>query len=60
MKAYRGVEAQIHVLLTSAPNEDESSASFSGRFTPRRISLCTHWTVGSVGRRAGLKAVAKK
>jgi hypothetical protein len=43
MKAYGGVDVEIHVSLTSALVEDESSASRSGRFTPG-----THWIGGWV------------
>jgi hypothetical protein len=49
MKAYGGVDVQIHIFLTSALVEGEWSASRSGRFTPR-----THWIGGWVDPRAGL------
>jgi hypothetical protein len=35
MKAYGGVDLQIHIFLTSALAGDEWSASRPGRFTPR-------------------------
>jgi hypothetical protein len=54
MKAYVGVDAQIHVLLTSALVGDERSASHPGRFTPGVIALGTRWIGGWVGARAGL------
>jgi hypothetical protein len=34
MKAYAGVNVQIHIFLTSPLDSDELSASLSGRFTP--------------------------
>ena len=34
MKAYRGVEVQLHLYLTSAVDGTEWSASRPGRFTP--------------------------
>jgi hypothetical protein len=55
MKAYGGVDVEIHVSLTSALVEDESSASRSGRVTPR-----THWIGDWVGLRAGLGDVEKR
>jgi hypothetical protein len=36
MKAYGGVDAQIHIFLTSALVGGEWSASRPGRFTPRK------------------------
>ena len=33
VKAYRGVEVQLHVFLTSAPDGDARSASRPGRLT---------------------------
>jgi hypothetical protein len=39
---------------------DEWSASRAGRFTPGETAPSTFWIGGSVGSRAGLKAVAKR
>jgi hypothetical protein len=36
MKAYGGVDVQIHIFLTSALVEGEWSASRPGRFTPEK------------------------
>jgi hypothetical protein len=54
MKAYGGVDVQMHILLTSALG-GERSASCPSRFTPG-----THWIRGWVGPRAGLDAVEKR
>jgi hypothetical protein len=50
MKAYGGVDVQIHIFLTSALAGSEWSASRPG----------THWTVGWVGPRAGLDDVENR
>jgi hypothetical protein len=55
MKAYGGVDVQIHVLLTSALVVGEWSASRRGRFTPG-----TRWMGGWVGPRVGLDDVEKR
>jgi hypothetical protein len=44
MKAYGGVDVQIHIFLTSALVEGEWLASRAGRFTPG-----THWIGGWAG-----------
>jgi hypothetical protein len=54
MKAYGGVDVQIHILLTSAVAGDEWSASRPGPFTPG-----THWIGGWVNPRAGVDDVGK-
>jgi hypothetical protein len=54
MKAYGGVDLQIHILLTSALARGEWSASRPSRFTPG-----THW-IGWMDPRAGLDDVEKK
>jgi hypothetical protein len=58
MNTYLGLSGYIdYVFLTSALVGGEWSASHTGRFTPREISLVTHWIGGWVGPRAGLHAV---
>jgi hypothetical protein len=47
MKAYGGVDVQIHILLTSAL-VGEWSASRPGRFTPGERVPGTHWIGGLV------------
>jgi hypothetical protein len=54
MKAYRGVDVQIHIFLTSVLVGGEWSASRLGRFTPEERAPSTHWIGGWVGLRAGL------
>jgi len=49
MKAYWGVEVQLHVFLTSALIGSEWSDSRSGRFTPRERTPRSHWIGGWVG-----------
>jgi hypothetical protein len=39
MKAYRGVEVEIHTFLTSAIDGGELSASRSSRFDPKEKAL---------------------
>jgi hypothetical protein len=48
MKAYRGVDVQIHVFLTLALAGDEWSASRLGRFTPLERAPGTYWIGGWV------------
>jgi len=43
MKAYWGVEVELHVFLTAALNGSEWSASRAGRFTPWERAPGTHW-----------------
>jgi hypothetical protein len=57
MKAYVGVNVQIHIFLTSALVRGEWSASRPGRFTPEPLyPLDRRW----VGPRAGLDDVEKR
>jgi len=60
MKAYWGMELQLHTFLTSALDGGEWSVSRSGRFTPRERAPGTHWIRDWVGSRAGLEAVVKR
>jgi hypothetical protein len=60
MKAYGGVDIQIHVFLTSALVGGEWSASRPSRFTPGEGARGTHWIGGWVGPRAGLDDVEKR
>jgi hypothetical protein len=55
MKAYGGVDVQIHIFLTSALAGGQWSASLPGRITPG-----THWIGGWVDPRAGLDDVEKR
>jgi hypothetical protein len=59
MKAYGGVNVQIHVFLNSALEEGKWSASRPCRFTPGERAPGTHWVGGWVGPRVGLDAVKK-
>jgi hypothetical protein len=59
MKAYGGVDVQIHIFLTSALVGGEWSASLSGRFNHGKGILGTHWTGGWVDPRAGLDDMEK-
>jgi hypothetical protein len=60
MKAYEGVDVQIHNFLTLALVAGEWSASRLGRFTPEERALDTHWIGGWVGPRAGLDDMEKR
>jgi hypothetical protein len=53
MKAYGGVDVQIHIFLTSALVGGEWSASRPGNFTPGERVPGTHWIGGWVDPRAG-------
>jgi hypothetical protein len=46
MKAYVGVDMQIHICLTSALVGGEWSASRPRRFTPEKGAPSTHWIRG--------------
>jgi hypothetical protein len=59
MKAYGGVDVQIHIFLTSALAGGEWPASRSRHFTPGERAPRTYWIGGSVGPRASLDDVEK-
>jgi hypothetical protein len=59
MKAYGGVDVQIHVFLTSALAGGEWLASRPGRLTPGERARGAHWIWGSVGPRTGLDDMEK-
>jgi hypothetical protein len=60
MKAYVGMDVQIHIFLTSAGAGGEWSASRPGRFTSGERTPGTHWIGDLVGPRAGLEDVEKR
>jgi hypothetical protein len=60
MKAYGGVDVQIHISLTLALAGVEWSASRPGRFAPAERSPGTHWIGGWVDPRAGLDDIEKR
>jgi hypothetical protein len=60
MKAYGGVDVQIHIFLTSVVAGGEWSASRPGRCTSGERAACTHWVGGSVGPKAGVDDVEKR
>jgi hypothetical protein len=60
MKAYGGVDVQIHIFVTSAVAGGERLASRPGRFTPGERTRGTHWIGDCVGPRAGLDNVVKR
>jgi hypothetical protein len=49
MKAYGGMDEQIHIFLTSALVGGEWSASRLFRFTPRERTPDVYWVGGWVG-----------
>jgi hypothetical protein len=53
MKAYVGVDVEIHIFLTLALVGGEWSTSRPGRFTPGERGPGTHWIGGWVDLRAG-------
>jgi hypothetical protein len=59
MKAYGGVDVQIHIFVTSALAGGEWSASRPGRSTPGERAPGTDWIGGWVGLKAGLGDVEK-
>jgi hypothetical protein len=60
MKAYRGVDVYIHVLLTLALVGGVWSASRLGRFTPMVRDPCAHWIGSWVVSRAGLSVTEER
>jgi hypothetical protein len=60
MKVYGEMDAQIHILFTSALAGGAWSASRSGRFTPGERDPCTHWIGSWVSLRADLEDVEKR
>jgi hypothetical protein len=60
MKAYGGMDVQIHIFLTSALFGGEWSASRLGRFTPKERARGTHWIGGWVDPRAGQNDLEKR
>jgi hypothetical protein len=52
MKAYGGVDVQIHIFLTSALARGEWSALHPCSFNPGEIAPRTYWIGGWVGPRA--------
>jgi hypothetical protein len=60
MKAYGGVDVQIHIFLTSTLVKGEWSPSRPGRFTHRERVPSTHWIGGWVDPRAGLDNLEKR
>jgi hypothetical protein len=60
MKAYGGVDVQIHIFLISALAGGERSASCPGRFTPEERAPVTHCIEGWVDPGDGLDNVEKR
>jgi hypothetical protein len=60
MKAYWGSGFIAPLILTSAQDRDEWSASRPGRFTPRERAPGNHCIGGCVGPRAVLDTAEKK
>jgi hypothetical protein len=60
MKAYVGVDVEIHIFLTSALVGGEWSTSRPGRFTPGERAPGTHWIGGWVDLRAVLDDLEKR
>jgi hypothetical protein len=60
MKAYGGVDVQIHIFLTSALVGGEWSPSCPGCFSPGGRAPGTRWIGGWVGPGAGLDDVEKR
>ena len=59
MKAYRGVEVQLHSFLTSALDEGKWSTSRPGCFTPKERTTVLMEQVGWVGPRTSLNVLEK-
>jgi hypothetical protein len=60
MKAYGGVDVQIHFFLTCALTGVDCSVSRSVWFTPGERAPGTHWKGGWVNPRAGLDYFEKR
>jgi hypothetical protein len=60
MKTYGGVDASIHIFLTSALVGGEWSASRLGRFTSGERAPGAHWIEDWVGSRTGLDDVKRR
>jgi hypothetical protein len=60
MKAYGGVNVEIHIFLTSVPAGGEWSASRPDRLPPGEKAPGTHWIGGWVDPRAGLDYLEKR
>jgi hypothetical protein len=60
MKAYGGVDVEIHTFLNSALDGGKWSASRPGRFAPRERTPGIHWIGGWVDPRACLDDVEKR
>jgi hypothetical protein len=60
MKAYGGVDVQIHIFLNSALADGEWSVSHSGSFIPGERAPGTHWIGGWVNPRAGLEDMEER
>jgi hypothetical protein len=60
MKTYGGSGGIAPIILTSAVDGEEWSASRPGRFTFGETAPSTHWIEGRVGPRAGLDAMEKR
>jgi hypothetical protein len=60
MKAYGGVDVQIHIFLTSTLGGGEWSASRPCHFNPGERAPSTQWIGGWLAPRAGLDDVEKR
>jgi hypothetical protein len=60
MKAYGGVDVEIHIFFTLAVVGGEWRASRLDRFTPEEEASCTIWIGGWVDPRADLDCVKGK
>jgi hypothetical protein len=61
VKAFGGVDVEVHIFLTWTLAGGEWSASRPSRFTPGESALDTHWIGGWVGpKRADLGGVEKR